>query len=146
MPLLSFCRYLSHTLFIHLRSFSDQATSLEEQDRFASSIIKTLEADEELRHSTANCRAYIFRAELFSRTGRREDSIKDVKRAIEIMSPTSPEKTPLTVKAYRLLADVYEQGENWSEAIAALQGVATAKPDLRTKVSKEIERIKERAS
>ena len=123
-----------------------EAASVDEQDRFVSSIIKTLEVDDALRFSTANCRAYIFRAEMYNKAGRFEDCIADSKRAVELLSPITPSKGPLIAKAYRLLADTYEQAQNWTEAIAALQGIIAAKPDLRTKISNDIERIKQRAS
>lgn len=122
------------------------ATPLEEQDRFVSSIIKALEADEVLRLSTANSRAYVFRAELYCRAGRLGESIADAKCAVELLSTGTPSKSaPLLAKAYRSLADAYERQGNWKKAMEALQGVAAADPALRTKISKEMEQLKQRA-
>ena len=135
-------------MFLTLLSLSNfcTATSPEEQDRFVSSIINTLEADDELRFSTANCRAYIFRAEMFSKAGRWDDCITNAKRAVHILSPISPSTAFLAARSYRLLADTYEQTQNWTEAIDALKGIIAAKPDLCTKISNEIERLKQRAT
>lgn len=147
------CLLLLHPL---LSSGVDQmfvASSMDEKDRFVSSIIQTLEADEVLRLSLANCRAYVFRAELYGEAGRLDESIADAERAIQLLrsassSPSSSSKSAplLLAKAYRVLADAYEQSGNCKSAMEALQGAAAADPAFRTKLFKEIQRLQQRAA
>ena len=125
---------------------------MDEKDRFVSSIIKTLEADEVLRSSMANCRAYVFRAELYGQAGRLDESVADAERAIQLLrsasSPSSSSKSAalLLAKAYRVLADTFEKTGNCELAMKALQGAAAADPASRTKLSKEMQRLQQRAA
>ena len=135
-----FCDYFFFTALS-----TNVATTTDEKERFVSSIIKTLEADEVLRFSTANSRAYIFRAELYGQTGRFEESVADAKAAIQILSASSKDVSSLLAKAHRVLADTYEQTGNWKLAVEALRGVATSNPSLRSKITKEIELLRQRA-
>lgn len=138
-----------HRVFIKLMYV---ASSIDEKDRFVSSIIKTLEADEVLRLSMANCRAYVFRAEVYGQAGRLDESVADAERAIQLLrsasSPSSSSKSAplLLAKAYRVLADTYEQTGNCELAIKALQGAAAADPASRTKLSKEMQRLQQRVA
>lgn len=122
------------------------ADTTADQDRFVSSIIKTLGADKTLRNSTANCRAYVFRAELNNRVGCLNASAADAKQVIEMLQGSVIKiNTKLLVQAYRSLAETYEHLENWTAAMESLQEAAALSPALRTKLSIDMERIKARA-
>jgi len=148
------CLLLLHSLLLSGVHQMYVASSMDERDRFVSSIIKTLEADEVLRLSMANCRAYVFRAELYGQAGRLDEAIADAERAIQLLrsassspSSSSSKSAPLLLaKAYRVLADTYEQTGNCELAMKALQGAAAADPASRTKLSKEMQRLQQRVA
>jgi tetratricopeptide (TPR) repeat protein len=128
------------------------APTLEEKQRYTSSIIRVLEDDDDLRMSTANVRARIYQAEILSELGIYQEAIDEVTKSIQqLSSPSLIEiKTKfhdiLLAKAYRVAADVYELSGNYVAAIESIQRMAATNPEMRTKVVKELDRLKQRAT
>jgi tetratricopeptide (TPR) repeat protein len=127
-----------------------------EKERFASSIVRALEIDPDLRHSTANIRALLFRAALLAeQTGRSHEALADAERALDLLRGSGGVETHtaagtggsvLMAQAYRVLADVHESFANYPAAMEALQNMAVRQPALRSKVAKELERLQQRSS
>ena len=136
----------------HFFIYNDTVVStLEEKQRYTSSIIRVLEEDD-LRMSTANARARIYQAEILSDLGSYSEAINEVSKSIQQLSslPLKETKTKfhdvLLAKAYRVAADVYELNGNYIAAIESIQRMASTNPDMRTKVVKELERLQQLAT
>jgi hypothetical protein len=122
--------------------------SPEEKERYASSIIRVLDSETDLSMSTANARASVFLAEVLFVTKRYQDSINEAIKSINRLTSTSnqnemnPSQCTLLTRAYRVLADVHEQNGNYTAAIESVQAMASYNPAMRTKVTKEVERLR----
>jgi tetratricopeptide (TPR) repeat protein len=128
--------------------FNMPAQSLGEKEVFASSIIRALESEEDLCISTANARASIFLAEVLTETQQYDDAITLVTKAIQRLpsypnQSGTPSQVTLLTRAYRVLADVYEQMGNYGAAMKAIQAVASCNPAMRTKISKQVDRLRQ---
>mgnify|MGYP003476760372 CR=1 FL=1 len=125
------------------------ATTPEDQERFVSSIIKSLDSgDPAYQRSTATCRAYLFRAELYTLWKRFDAAKADAERGIQLLQMTEDSSTRslLLSQLYRVLSDIHEANENWQGAMAALRAQAASNQSMRSKVAKELERLQERAA
>lgn len=135
----------------------------QDKERFASSVIRALENDPDLRQSTANIRALVFRASLLmEQTGRSKEALTDAECAIDLLlrrasvettttdttttTTTGSSGSLLMAQAYRVLADVQELAENYPAAMEALQLMAVSQPAMRTKVVQELARMRQRAA
>lgn len=133
--------------FFGCQTLHGSAKSLEEKELFCSSIIRTLEIEGDLCMSTATARASIFLAEVLTEARRHEDAIVEVTKTIGRLTSSSSESanashTTLLARAYRVLADVYEQTGNYRGAMESILSMASCNPSMRTKVSKEIDRLR----
>lgn len=123
------------------------APNVEQKLRFASSIIDTLEHDHTLKHSTANVRAHVFRAELYADSGQLEEGLEDTNRAIQLLSSDrTTVSNKLKAKAYRIVADIHEKNGQYVHAMDAYRGMVACDPSLRSKVTKEITRLQQLAA
>jgi lipopolysaccharide biosynthesis regulator YciM len=107
-----------------------------------------LESDEDLCLSTANARASIFLSEVLTESRRYDDAIMEVTKAIQRLSSSpnqsgTPSQIALRTRTYRVLADVYEQTGKYGAAIEAMRTVASCNPAMRSKISKEIDRLRQ---
>jgi hypothetical protein len=128
--------------------FNILAQSLAEKDLFASSILRVLDNEKDLCMSSANARASIFRAEVLTESARYDDAISEVTKTIRRLTSSScqsgtPSHTTLLTRAYRVLVDVHEQTGSYLAAVEALQALASCNPAMRTKASKEIDRLRQ---
>lgn len=122
------------------------APNLEQKLRFASSIIDTLEHDPKLKHSTANVRAYVFRAEVHMESGQLTAGLEDANHAIQLSSADQTiASNKLKAKAYRIVADIHEKNGQYVHAMDAYRGMVACDPSLRSKVTKEITRLQQLA-
>jgi lipopolysaccharide biosynthesis regulator YciM len=103
-----------------------------------------LESDEDLCLSTANARASIFLSEVLTESRRYDDAIKAIQRLSSSPNQSgTPSQIALRTRAYRVLADVNEQTGKYGAAIEAMHTVASCNPAMRTKISKEIDRLRQ---
>lgn len=149
---LVYSRILSSLLTLFLLTLSNYLVSnLDEKRRYTSSIIRVLDDDtDDLRMSTANTRARIYQAEIILEMGNYNEAIDEITIAIQQLTAPSILKTRfydiLLSKAYRIVADAYEQSGDYLAAIKSIQYMASTNPDMRTKIVKELERLQQLAS
>lgn len=117
------------------------AERAEEKQRFVSSIINALEID--FGKSTALARALIYRAKLYMEAEQLFEAETDVVYALDILD--SSEKR-LVYQATTVLADVFELQGNIQEATNLLQDLAENDRSMRSKLIKEVERLRSRAT
>lgn len=121
---------LTNTLYsLHI------APSLEEENRFLTSVITALDKKDELKDSFAMAQARAMRATANLKTSHYKEAIEDAQCAVEL--------DPTNDKAWRTLTDAHEASGNVQGAVEALQCWSKARPTFSKKANKEIQRLKE---
>ena len=109
--------------------------TVDEQERFLSSVINALSKNPDLHSSKAMAYACTLRAQVFLDKKQLDLARQDIAVATKIL--------PLQAKAYRVLADIEEADRNTLGAIEALSRLAKADPSFRSKVKGEISRLQQ---
>lgn len=117
------------------------ADSAEDKERFVTSIIKALETD--FGKSTALARALIYRARLYVSTQQLFEAETDAMHALDILNRSEQQ---LVYQATAVLADIFEFQGNIQEAANLLQDLADHDRSMRSKLIKEVERLRNRGA
>jgi len=112
------------------------AQTPEEKDRFISSVIRSLDADE--GSSSVHARALVMRSEMHLEASCFAEALQDAQRALGMKRAT----TATRIKAYRVSADVFERQGSFAEAIESLREWANADTSFLTKINEEIKRLR----
>lgn len=106
-------------------------TTLEQKEKFLTSVLRALDADEALSKSHAKAHAHALRGQARLDAQQHELAKTDAHLAISLG----------WTKAYRILADAEEGLGNIAGAVEAFQQWGAVDPAFRTKVNKEIQRL-----
>lgn len=116
---------------------------MDEKDRFLSSVIQALRADASLAGSLAIAHALVLRAAARSENTDSQGALQDAQEALCALRTTT---TPLSVtwqsQAWRIAADSQVDLGDLPAAVGTLEEWASVAPSFRTKLTREIERLK----
>jgi tetratricopeptide (TPR) repeat protein len=132
----------------------DSVATIEEKERFLSSVVRALEGNEGLNRSSVLGRALTTRAEVNLENGRYQECLKDVNRATELLLKGMPRSSSshnhhrkaVAARAYRCAADAHEAMGNLPDAVKSLQLQASCNPSFRSKAAKAIQRLQAKAA